>query len=334
MFQEQYPLQSLHSLGFRIQAAYFAEVHNESEIPILLEQARRKNLRTLLIGEGSNLFLTKDFPGLILHIKLKGIEHIKETHTHHYLKISAGENWHQLVCYCLKKKIYGLENLSLIPGSVGAAPVQNIGAYGVSLSDFLVEIEAYDMRSSRKICISKEDCQLGYRSSLFKSQSHYLITSITLCLPKTWTPKINYQGLKNKLNERNITHPTAKEMSHAVVALRQEKLPDPKQLPNAGSFFKNPSCSATTFADLLRRHPFLKGQPTGLRIKLSAAQLIEACGWKGYTENGVGTYAEHALVLVHYGQSHPQQLLQLARRIEASVAVRFGIKLETEVRIV
>ena len=334
MFLEQHPLDQLHSFAFHLKARHFAELKHLQELPQILRSAQQKNLSILAVGEGSNLLFTKDFQGLVLRVKLKGIEYLRSDARYHYLKIAAGENWHRLVCYCLERQLYGLENLALIPGTVGAAPVQNIGAYGATLSDLLVHLEAYDLYTHQGHLLEADACQFSYRDSLFKQQvDRYLITSITLRLEKKWRPLLQYQGLQEALHKRGIHHPKPSEVAAAIMSIRKEKLPDPKVLANAGSFFKNPKLSVPAFAQLQRAHPFLSAQPSVDGVKLSAAQLIEHCGWKNYQHQGIGTYKKHALVLVHYGGQAPEQLLRLAHRIESSVALRFGIALSPEVRI-
>lgn len=335
-FSKHEPLKPLHSLAFTGQAAYFAEVHSEEQLSELLQIAKRKNLPLLPLGEGTNMLFAQDFDGALLRVKLRGIRYLHADANYHYLQAAAGENWHDFVGYCLQEGYPGLENLSLIPGSVGAAPIQNIGAYGVGLSDFFVELEAYDLHKQQKQHFSATDCHFGYRDSLFKSkaQDRYLITSLTLRLPRRWQPKLHYPGLQEALHKQGTHHPSAQEVASAVIALRKSKLPDPTVLPNAGSFFKNPSLSATTFAALQAQHPQLRGYQEGNAIKVSAAALLEACGWKGYKKANIGVYEKHALVLVNYGQGRASDLKALADRMQNSVQERFGITLQKEVRII
>ena len=332
--QENHPLQLLHSFAFAQKAAYFAEIRSEDELPDLLQQVKRLSIPLLPIGEGSNLLFSKDYDGCVLRVALGG-GHYLEDHNYHYLKVGAGENWHDFVCYCLQQGYDGLENLSLIPGSVGAAPVQNIGAYGVSLSDFFVSLEAYDLQQHKKVTLNASACQFGYRSSLFKQlPDRYLICWLRLRLPKRWQPSLQYKGLRDALAARQDAAPSAQEVAEAVIALRQSKLPEPAKLPNAGSFFKNPVVSLEKFEQLQAQYPSIIGQKQEKIVKLSAAQLIERCGWKGHREGGLGVYEKHALVLVHHGGGSSRALQQLAEKIQASVYARFAISLEPEVRIV
>ena len=331
--KENQALQALHTFAFTERAAYVGEAQTEAQLVALLRAARARNLKVTPLGEGSNLLFTRRYEGALLRLCSRGVQYRSDSR-YHYLHVAGGEPWHGFVCHCLDQGFGGLENLSLIPGTVGAAPVQNIGAYGVSLSDFLVSLEVYTLSTQEKVRLAAADCRFGYRSSLFRAQpDEFLITSLQLRLPRRWQPQLRYEGMRVELERRQISTPTARDVADAVVALRRAKLPDPTQLPNAGSFFKNPSVSAEEFAALRHRHPLLSGRPSNGEIKLSAAQLIETCGWKGQRRGGVGVSETHALVLVHHGGGTGRALWQLAEEIRTSVQARFGIVLQPEVRI-
>ena len=332
LFRNQ-PLQGLHSLAFVQKATFFSEIHAENKLLPLLHEAKKRSLSVLPFGEGSNLCFVQDFEGLLIRVCLKGIRYYADA-DNHYLQVAAGENWHNFVCYCVQNGYPGLENLALIPGSVGAAPIQNIGAYGASLSDYLVSITAYNLHMHAWQTINASDCCFGYRDSLFKrhaSPPRYLITSLLLRLPRRWKPILHYPSLQKKF--QHASAPSSKEIMEAVIDLRKKKLPDPTILPNAGSFFKNPSVPTADFSDLQAKHPTLRGYSDGESTKLSAAQLIEACGWKGKRFGAVGVYHKHALVLVHYGGASAGELQKLVQRIQNSVKQRFGIVLQPEVQM-
>jgi UDP-N-acetylmuramate dehydrogenase len=290
-------------------------------------------LPRLVLGGGSNLLLTRNFPGLVLHACMKGIEVVGEDADATYVRAAAGENWHAFVRWTLAQGLGGLENLSLIPGSVGAAPIQNIGAYGAELKDCFHGLTAFDLAEGRIFTLDKNACAFGYRDSVFKHDlcDRALILDVTFALPKRWQPNVQYADVAQELAARGMTAPTAHDVSDAVIAIRTRKLPDPAVIGNAGSFFKNPIVSARQRDDLLKRHPQLVsyGQTDG-SFKLAAGWLIDQCGWKGKSFGAAGVYEKQALVLVNRGGASGREIAQLAAAIQADVKARFGVMLEPE----
>lgn len=295
--------------------------------------------RDLVLGGGSNVLLADDVEGQVLHVgfRERSVEEIDD----HAVKVrlGAGEPWHAAVRWTLDIGLCGVENLSLIPGLCGAAPLQNIGAYGVELASVLHRVEAWDWRERRLRTFDRADCALGYRDSRFKSgePDRYLVTALELVLqrPEHFEPRLDYARLREELEAMAIARPTARDVSDAVIRLRQRKLPDPAMLGNAGSFFKNPVVDEAAVTRLRDSFPDLPLYPAGQGLwKISAGWLIESCGWRGFREGDAGVALEHALVLVNYGSAAGRDLLDLALRIRGSVQERFGITLENEPRII
>jgi len=286
----------------------------------------------LILGGGSNVLLTKDVDGDVFHVAIKGVTYENNDEDSVFVTAMAGENWHQLVEACLKKNLYGLENLALIPGTVGAAPIQNIGAYGVELKDRLVSVQAIDLEKGEFRTFNVDECAFGYRDSLFKRQlGRWLIVSITLRLSRQFEPVINYSPL-NQLETNDLT---AKDIFDTVVKTRQAKLPDPKRLGNGGSFFKNPVVDKSLAESLKQEFPDM---PTYMvddsNVKLAAGWLIDQLGLKGYREGDAGVHEHQALVLVNFKSASGEQINQLADTVLAKVKARFGIALEKEVRVI
>jgi len=293
--------------------------------------------RDLILGGGSNVLFATDVPGTLFHNRISGREIVKTGDDHAWIEAGAGENWHELVRWTLENGLSGLENLSLIPGLAGAAPIQNIGAYGVELATVLESVTAWDLARSTWKTFSHEDCGLAYRDSRFKTAEpgRYLITSIRLRLDRHYKPQLEYAGLREELSRLNIRRPTAIEVSDAVVRLRQRKLPDPATFGNAGSFFKNPVLGLDDGQALLARYPELPAWPLeDVTIKVSAAWMIEHCGLKGYRAGDAGVSDRHALVIVNHRSASGEEILALARTIQSTVQRTFGIALEPEPRIV
>ena len=290
-----------------------------------------------VLGGGSNVLFIDDFNGLILHIAIMGKEVVREDANHIWLKVGAGENWHEAVRYCVDRGWGGIENLSLIPGTVGAAPIQNIGAYGVELEEAFELLTAVDLKTGKERVFKKEDCEFAYRDSIFKNKlkGTVAVTDVTLKLSKS--PEINssYGAIKQKLKEENISDPTIKDISDIVIAIRNSKLPDPASLANAGSFFKNPIVSDEDFEKLKKDYNSIPGyQVDDHRTKVPAGWLIEQAGWKGKVVGRVGTYRQQALVIVNHGNATGQEILQLSKKIQQSVLQKFNIALVPEVNIV
>jgi UDP-N-acetylmuramate dehydrogenase len=293
--------------------------------------------RKLILGGGTNLLFTKDFDGLVLKNEIKGMELVSEDSQYVYVRAGGGENWHGLVLYSLQRNWQGLENLSLIPGSVGAAPIQNIGAYGVELKDFLYELEAFDTEENKTFEFSVNDCELSYRDSVFKNRyrNRFVILNVTFRLNKIPKFHASYDLLAEELNSMGVEELSAKKISLAVIHIRTSRLPDPAIIGNAGSFFKNPVLSILEYKNLKKINPLAPGFPqTEGFVKLPAAWLIEQCGWKGYRLGDAGCHVNQPLVLVNYGKASGREIFELSEKILASVKAAFGIVLEREVNII
>ncbi|CAG9176197.1 UDP-N-acetylenolpyruvoylglucosamine reductase [Cupriavidus laharis] len=329
-FHEFYPLRRHNTFGFDVRARYAVHVRSESDLLAALEDPRAKGLPLVVLGGGSNVVLTADLDALVLLMEIPGYS--VETGPDAWLVTAgAGENWHGLVGRTIAEGLPGLENLALIPGTVGAAPIQNIGAYGVELRERFAGLRALDRQTLRFVDLNQEQCAFGYRDSLFKQagRDRYIITAVTLRLPRDWQPVLAYGELAREL-EGNAA-PDAATIRDAVIAIRSRKLPDPAQIGNAGSFFKNPLVSAGQRNALLASHPDLVSyaQPDGT-FKLAAGWLIDRCGFKGLNDGPVGVYGKQALVLVHHGGGTGAALLALAGRIADTVQARFGVRIEPE----
>ncbi len=324
------------TLALPAAAEALAVVTGEGELLAALEWAGQRRLPVVPLGGGSNVVFAGDLPGLALCVANRGIEVLEQSREQVLLRVAAGENWHALVEWCLRRGYHGLENLALIPGTAGAAPIQNIGAYGVELSRFLVRVHAVEIGSGRRRTLSLEECEPGYRDSVFKRRlrDQLVIDALELRLSRAPIVAVDYAALADCLTRRGIDEPRPRDVFDAVVAIRRGRLPDPATEPNAGSFFKNPVLSSQDALDLSAQWPGLPVYPQGEgQAKLPAAWLIEQCGWKGYRQGGVGVHPEHALVIVHYGGADGAAVLALARRIADSVAGRFGVVLEIEPRV-
>lgn len=314
-------------------AAFHAEIHSADQLAKL---AGDSTLRRFVLGAGSNLVLTGDFDGLVLQMAIRGRELIGEDDDAWYVRAGAGENWHQLVLWTLAQGWPGLENLALIPGTVGAAPIQNIGAYGLEVADRFQSLEAFDLPTGRLLRLGRAACRFAYRDSVFKQQGWHLdgqrvITHVTFRLPRCWQPLTRYADLAAELDRQQLSHPTPRQIADAVIAIRSRKLPDPATLANAGSFFHNPVLSATVAERLAIAFPDLPRYPQDDgRVKLAAGWLIEQSGWKGRDLGRVGMYEEQALVLVNRGGARGAEVIALARAVQADVRQRFGIELATE----
>ena len=326
-------LQALNTFGLPARAAWFAAIETLAQLTTLIAWPEWQRLQRFVLGGGSNLVLAGDFDGLVLHVCLPGRELIAEDAAAWFVRAGAGENWHDFVSWTLERGWPGLENLALIPGTVGAAPVQNIGAYGLEMAERFHGLEAVDLETGATVVMDHAACRFGYRDSVFKREAagRYLITAVTFRLPKRWRPIIGYADVARELAMRGIAQPNARAVADAVIAIRSRKLPDPARIGNAGSFFKNPRIDAKTFQNLVARYPDLPHypQPDGT-VKLAAGWLIERCGWKGRGFGPAGVYENQALVLVNRGGARGEDVLRLARAIQASVRATFGVELEPE----
>ncbi|HJU26288.1 MAG TPA: UDP-N-acetylmuramate dehydrogenase [Rhodanobacteraceae bacterium] len=332
---ENASLRDRNTLRVDARAAWLAEVHDANVIPDLLARPALRGKPLLLLGEGSNVLFTGDYAGAIVTPAMRGVEVLGDDGTSTRIRVAAGEHWDDFVRWTLSHGHAGLENLILIPGSVGAAPMQNIGAYGVEAGEFIESVEAFDMREHRVVHFDNARCEFGYRDSVFKRHpDRWLITAVTLRLPRRHATRADYAGLREELERMGVTSPAPIHIADAVVNLRTRKLPDPAVIGNAGSFFKNPVVPLVHAETLRREHPQLPCWPAGGGAKLSAAWLIDTCGFKGLRDGDAGISNRHALVLVNHGSATGNQLWSLAQRVRDSVRARFGIILEPEPRII
>lgn len=333
---ENYPLERHNTFGFQVTARFFAEVTSVAELQEALAFARGQKLDCMPLGGGSNLVLTDDIPALVIAVNLRERTVLERSEDVVTVRAGAGENWHELVRWTLGEQAYGLENLSLIPGNVGAAPIQNIGAYGVELKDRFDRLEAVEISTGEVYRFTLEDCQFGYRDSVFKHalRDRFIITSVTFRLLPHLQPQLSYGQLQKELEQRcGNRQPTGLEISEAVSDVRQQKLPDPNVLGNAGSFFKNPVVNAQTVEHLRAEFPDLVAFSFGEQWKLAAGWLIDKAGLRGFRQGRVGTYQHQALVLVNHGGAAPEELLKLAEMIQDKVQSVFGVRLEMEPRV-
>lgn len=329
---ENQSLKPFNSFGVAVRAARYAEAHSEADVREALALAAANGWPLLPIGGGSNLLLTRDQQALVLRMALSGRRLLADEGESVVVEAEAGEPWHAFVLWTLEQGLAGLENLSLIPGTVGAAPMQNIGAYGVEIKDVFAGLTALDRQSGELREFALEDCAFGYRDSLFKRQGgRWLILRVRFRLHRQAKLKLDYGPLRQYLAEQGCHAPSARDVSRAVCAIRSERLPDPAVLGNAGSFFKNPLVPADQAARLREQHPGLVAHPAEEgQVKLAAGWLIEQAGWKGFREGDAGVHDKQALVLVNHSQASGSELLALAQRIQADIAVRFGVALEIE----
>lgn len=334
--QEYHSLQAYNTFGIDVKARYFVSVQDLDGLKQVLD--RNLHPAVFLLGGGSNVLLTQDLDMLVIHLDLKGIRIMDQDEDRVTIEVMAGENWHQLVCYCLEQNWGGIENLSLIPGNVGTAPIQNIGAYGVELQDVFIGCHTLDQSSLETVYFDKEACQFGYRDSVFKGseKDRFIITSVQLQLSKrNHQIQTGYGAIKSQLEADRVTQPSIQDISKAVIAIRRSKLPDPAVLGNSGSFFKNPVIDAKTFQQFHRAHPHAPYYENGDgRTKLPAGWLIEQAGLKGYRQGDAGVHQHQALVLVNHGNASGQEIWSLAMHVQKTVLETFGIALEPEVNVI
>lgn len=326
---------------FRIEASarYWVEISNEEDLQTVLQLSDYIDKPKLILGGGSNVLLCHDFNGLVVKVAVQGIDLIRDDETHVYVTAGAGVNWHELVLFCVERGYAGIENLSLIPGTAGAAPMQNIGAYGVELEQVFESLTAIHVLTGEKRTFTRADCAFGYRESVFKRElkGQYIITSVTFKLDKHPTFHTRYGAIQETLAEMGVSDEnlSIKAISQAVIRIRRSKLPDPAQIGNAGSFFKNPEISKIQFDTLKTQYPELPGYPVGDEtVKVPAGWLIEQAGWKGYRSGDAGIHTKQALVLVNYGNATGNELIALAKQVQASVLAKFGITISPEVNVV
>ena len=329
--QHNVSLRAFNTFGVEARASSYLRITSADQLTALHADAELSSMPRLILGGGSNLLLTQDIDSLVLHMANLGMAMVGEDHDHVYVRAEAGESWHGLVEWTLARGFGGLENLSLIPGTVGAAPIQNIGAYGSEVADYIHCLHAFDFSSGTIFELSREDCKFGYRDSVFKKafRDRVVIVDVTFALPRYWNANLRYAELAKELTD--VTDPSPEEISAAVIAIRSRKLPDPAVIGNAGSFFKNPVVSVSKRSALLLEYPELVSylQDDG-NYKLAAGWLIDQCGWKGRTLGTAGVHDKQALVLINQGGASGQDILRLAERIREDVALRFGVALEIE----
>jgi UDP-N-acetylmuramate dehydrogenase len=338
IIQYNISLKPYNTFGIDVKAKEFVEINTIEELLVLCLNFNLTERNLLVLGGGSNLLFTKNFEGMVIKINLKGIETVKKVGNNVWVKAMAGEIWHDLVLHCIANNYGGLENLSLIPGCVGASPMQNIGAYGVEIKDVFEELQAIEIATGEQHVFNAEACKFGYRESVFKHEAKgkFIITAVTFKLT-TNNHKLNtsYGAIQDILKKKHIVEPTIKDISDAVIAIRQSKLPNPKILGNAGSFFKNPEIPLDQFNQLKETYPNIVGYSTGTNtIKVSAGWLIEQCGWKGKVVGNTGSHKDQALVLVNYGNATGEEVYMLAMAIQESVKQKFGIIINPEVNII
>ena len=333
MIQTNKNLKEYNTFGISVKAEMFAVFSSIEELKQILSFRNDKKL--LVLGGGSNLLLTKDFDGLVIKNEIKRFEVIEETVSEVIVESGAGENWHEFVLNCIDKGFGGVENLSLIPGSVGASPMQNIGAYGVEIKDVFESLSAYHIASGEIHYFDKTKCEFGYRESIFKNKvkGEYIILTVTFRLTKNPTINSSYGAINEQLKVMGIQVPTIKELSAAVIAIRQSKLPDPKIIGNAGSFFKNPTVDNVLLEKIQENYPDIPNYSAENGRKLAAGWLIEKAGWKGRTFDNYGVHKLQALVLVNYGNCTGQEIFDLSSQIIQDVFEKFGVLLEREVNI-
>ena len=335
--RENISLKHYNTFGIDASAKYFAAFANVNELEALLqEDLVSKQSTRLVLGGGSNLLLTRNVNGIVLKNDINGIEVIKEDNEHVYVKAGAGENWHGLVMHCVEHGFAGMENLSLIPGNTGASPMQNIGAYGVEIKDVFHSLDAYHIADKKLVTFGLEECEFGYRESVFKRKykGQFVITSVSFRLNKKPVFNTSYGAIQQELEQMGVKELSIKAVSQAVINIRSSKLPDPKEVGNAGSFFKNPQVPKEQFLQLQEEFPAIPSFPfDDANVKVPAGWLIEQCGWKGYRKGDAGCYPKQALVLVNYGAAKGDEIYALSEEILQSVKTKFGIELEREVNI-
>ena len=334
---ENYSLKSLNTFGLDVKARWFTEITDIEDLQTLLSDLRFQSVPKMILGGGSNILFKGDYNGLIIRNRIEFVKKISEDEQQVFISVGAGLNWHSFVLYTIEQNFPGLENLSLIPGCVGAAPIQNIGAYGVEVKNTFHELSAVDLEDGSLRTFNAKECRFDYRDSIFKQEARnrYAIVSVTFRFNKKVPLNTSYGAIEDQLKIMNISHPTIRDISNAVIAIRKSKLPDPEIIGNAGSFFKNPEIPEKLFNKLKENFPNIVGHPSHVgMIKLAAGWLIEQCGWKGKRIANTGMHERQALVLVNYGDATGKELVTHAECVRNSVLEKFGIELEMEVNII
>ena len=334
--QENISLKPFNTFGIDQKARFFVKVSSVEELKESILFARKIKLEVFILGGGSNILLTQDLESLVIKLEIKGIELLKEDSEQVWVKSGAGEIWHDFVMFAIDKNWAGIENLSLIPGTVGASPMQNIGAYGVEIKDVFESLEALNRETLEIETFNAEQCQFGYRESVFKHElkGKYIICSVTFRLNKKAEFNTSYGAIQETLLKNGNQKLSIRAISDAVIEIRQSKLPDPKVIGNAGSFFKNPTVSFEKFEKLKENYPTIPGYPQAEGVKLAAGWLIEQAGWKGYTHGQIGVHSKQALVLVNHGNGKGEELKKLSVEIQQSILEKFGVELHPEVNFI
>lgn len=327
-------LKEYNTFGVEVYAKRFVSISSFYDLQELLKDEQD----LFLISGGSNMLLTKDIEKLVVLIDIKGISIDTENENSVHLTVNAGEDWHEFVLWCISQNYGGIENLSLIPGNVGTCPIQNIGAYGVEVKDTITKVECLEIETGKLISFSNTECAFGYRNSIFKNESkgQYIITAVSFQLTKSQHQlNTSYGAIGTELSTKNILNPTIKDVSEAVIAIRKSKLPDPNEIGNSGSFFKNPVISSSLFIEIQKKHPKIPSYTiSDTETKVPAGWLVEQCGFKGKRFGDAGVHEKQALVLVNYGKASGKEIYALAQKIQSSVSSQFGIDLEIEVNII
>jgi UDP-N-acetylmuramate dehydrogenase len=335
-FQKNISLKEFNTFGMDINCSLLYNITSENEIINILDSEEYQNNKHLILSGGSNLLFTTDFDGLILKNNIKGIEVVFEDNNHTYLKVGSGENWHDFVLWTIKQGLSGLENMSLIPGNVGTAPIQNIGAYGVEVKDVITKVRGINLEEKKLFTLSNVDCDFRYRDSIFKNKlkDKIIITEVIFKLSRESQHNTKYGAILEELQNLELEISTA-NISKAVISIRERKLPNPKKLGNSGSFFKNPIINNTQFSELQKKFSEIVGYKNSeTETKIAAGWLIEQCGWKGYRKGDAGVHKNQALVLVNYGNAKGEEIIALAKEIQQSVKDKFGINIHPEVNII
>ena len=333
---ENYDLAKLNTFGVSAYAKFFIEINHEDDLKELFSSSLFKDNEKLFLGGGSNVLFTKDFNGIVILNKLKGIDIIEEDSEYVFIRSFGGEKWHGLVTFVVDSEYWGVENLSFIPGTVGAAPVQNIGAYGVEIKDVIENIETYEIESGKKRIFTNKECEFGYRESIFKNKlkGKYFISAVIFKLNKKQNLNSKYEVLKKYLEENKIEVKNPRDISDAIISIRKSKLPDPVFIGNAGSFFKNVYTNQEKIEEIKKDYPDMPSFKEFEKVKIPAGWLIEKCGWKGKRVGNVGVHEKQALVLVNYGGATGKEILDLSMQIITSVETKFGLTLEREVNLI
>jgi UDP-N-acetylmuramate dehydrogenase len=333
LVEDHFNLKNLNTFGVPARASWLVRIHSDADVRRVLDHPELGRAPKFVLGGGSNVVLTQDLHKVVLKVEVPGMRLLHEDAQAWIIEAGGGVAWHELVQWTLSQGYPGLENMALIPGTVGAAPVQNIGAYGVELKDRFHSLDAVDLVTGRSVSLDAALCRFDYRDSIFKRElaGKSLITRVRLRLPKPWQAVLGYADIERAMHEQGLTQPTAQQIFDMICAIRRAKLPDPQQLGNAGSFFKNPVVSPEQCRDIIAREPEIVHYPLeDGSCKLAAGWMIDACGWKGKSIGGAGVYEKQALVLINRGQATGAEILTLARAIQTSVYERFGIRLEPE----